>query len=220
MARVIVADDHEVIRVGVRRLLEDLRHTLVGEARNGEEAVELACRQQPDVAFIDIHMPGMGGLEATRRIRRHRPGCRIIVLTAHLEGPIPRTLLEAGVHGFLSKGASLDEMGTAIHEVQHGRRYLSHEVAQKLALAAVEGRTESPFDRLTKREFQIALKLLVGEPNQQIAEELHISPKTVTTYRQRILYKTASRSMAELLRLAIQFRLVSPAQATREDTGE
>lgn len=217
MARVIIADDHELVRTGMRRLLEDLQHTVVGEAASGEEAIDLACRQRPDLAFIDIHMPGMGGVEATRRLRRQRPECRVIILTAHLEGPLPRTLLEAGVHGFLSKGSSLEEMDQAIQQVSQGKRYLSHEVAQRLALASVEGESRSPFDRLTAREFQIGLKLLAGEPNRLIAEELNLSPKTVTTYRQRILNKTASRSMADLLRLAIQFRLVAPEQSFSED---
>jgi len=217
MARVIIADDHELVRTGIRRLLEDLQHTVVGEAATGEELIELACRQQPELAFIDIHMPGMGGVEATRRLRRQRPDCRVIILTAHLEGPLPRTLLESGVDGFLTKGSSLEEMDAAIQQIEQGKRYLSHEVAQKLALAAVEGERESPFDRLTSREFQIGMKLLSGEPNYAIAEELNLSPKTVTTYRRRILRKTASRSMADLLRLAIQFRLMSPAQTLNED---
>ncbi len=209
MARVLIADDHELVRAGIRRLLEDLEQTIVAEAATGEEAVDLARRQRPEIAFIDIHMPGMGGVEATRRIRRHLPSCCVIILTAHLDGPLPRTLLEGGVDGFLAKGSSVDEMAEAIAQVLQGKRYLGHQIAQRLALAAVEGERESPFDRLTNRELQIALKLLAGEPNRVIAEELILSPKTVTTYRQRILNKTGCRTMAELLRLAIQHNLVS-----------
>ena len=213
MARVLIADDHELVRAGVRRLLEDLQHEVVGEAATGEEAVQLAARHAPEIAFIDIHMPGMGGLETTQRIRRHLPDCRVIILTAHLEGPMPRTLLEAGVDGFLTKGSSITEMERAISQVSRGNRSLSQEVAQKLALASVEGASGSPFDRLTRRELQVAMKLLLGDANWQIAEELSISPKTVTTYRQRILGKTGTRSLPELLRLAIQYDLIAAGNA-------
>lgn len=209
MAKVLIADDHEIVRAGVRRLLEELEHVVVAEAGSGEEAVQLARSHKPEIALIDIHMPGMGGMEATRRIRRQRPGCRVIILTAHLDGPLPKTLLEVGVDGFLAKGSSVGEMDEAIAQVRRGKRYISHQVAQRLALAAVEGERESPFDRLTNRELQIALKLLNGEANNMIAEELAVSPKTITTYRYRILNKTGTRSMSELLRLAIQHELVS-----------
>lgn len=218
MAKVLIADDHELVRAGVRRLLEDLRHEVVGEAASGEAAVELTLRSEPDVALIDIHMPGVGGLEATQRIRRLRPECRVIILTAHLEGPLPRTLLEVGVDGFLTKGSSIEEMENAISQVLRGKRYLSQDVAQKLALASVDGQTRSPFDRLTGREFQVALMLLAGEPNRRISEALTLSPKTVTTYRQRILTKTDTRSLPDLLRLAIQYNIVAPRQPSSEDS--
>lgn len=217
MATVLIADDHELVRTGVRRLIEDLRHTVVGEAATGEEAVEIARQQKPDIAFIDIHMPGMGGFEATNRIRRYHRKCRVIILTAHLEGPLPKTLVEIGVDGFLTKGCSVEEMDTAITDVEGGKRYLSREVGQKLALAAAGGETSSPFDRLTTREFQVALMLLAGEPNRDISELLNLSPKTITTYRQRIMQKTGMRSMPELLRLAIQYNLIAPTRDSDEE---
>ena len=217
MADVLIADDHELVRTGVRRLLEDLNHRVVAEASSGEEAVDLARRTAPQIAIIDIHMPGMGGLEATQRIQRQHSGCRVIILTAHLEGPLPRTLLEVGVDGFLSKGSSLEEMDNAIRHVLRGKRYLGQEVAQKLALAAVDGHKRSPFDRLTGRELQVALKLLAGEPNRSISASLNLSPKTVTTYRQRILGKTGTRSLPELLRLAVQYNLISSGETLPED---
>lgn len=217
MARVLIADDHELVRAGVRRLLEDLQHVVVGEAATGEEAIQLAARHAPEIAFIDIHMPGMGGLEATQRIRRQQEQCRVIILTAHLDGPLPRTLLEVGVDGFLGKGSSIEEMDHAIRQVQGGKRYLSQEVAQKLALASVEGNTGSPFDRLTSRELQVALMLLDGDTNRHISQTLSLSPKTVTTYRQRILTKTQCRTMADLLRLAIQYNLISSGRELPEN---
>jgi len=212
MATVLIADDQTLVRIGVRRLLEDLEHTVVGEAASGEEAVELACQHRPEIAFVDVHMPGAGGLEATQRIRRHVKGCRIIILTAHLEGPMPRTLVELGVDGFLTKGCTVDEMGAAISHVLGGKRYLGREVAQKLALAAVGGEKQSPFDRLTAREFQVVLMLLDGATNRAISETLNLSPKTITTYRQRILRKTGTRTLSDLLRLAIQYELITPGR--------
>lgn len=212
-ATVLIADDHELVRTGVRRLLEDCGCEVVAEAASGEEAVSRAREHHPDIALIDIHMPGIGGLEATQKIRRIHPGCSVIILTAHTEGPLPRTLLEIGVAGFLTKGCTVAEMDEAITRVQAGGRYISHEVAQKLALASLDGDAENPFDRLTSRELQVALMLLAGEVNRDISRALQLSPKTVTTYRQRILKKVGVRTLTDLLRLAIQYNLTSPDHA-------
>jgi len=212
-ATVLIADDHELVRTGIRRLLEDIGCEVVAEAATGEEAVAEARERRPDIALVDIHMPGIGGLEATQKIHRVHPGCRVIILTAHTEGPLPRTLLEIGVAGFLTKGCAFGEMSDAIEEVRKGGRYVSQDVAQKLALASVEGEDANPFDRLTSRELQVALMLLAGELNRDIAQALQLSPKTVTTYRQRILRKVEVRSLPDLLRLAIQYNLTSPDHA-------
>lgn len=206
---VLIADDHELVRTGIRRLLEECDCQVVAEAATGEQAVELAREHRPDIGLIDIQMPGIGGFEATQKIGRVHPDCRVIILTAHSEGPLPRTLLEIGVSGFLSKGCAFAEMNEALHKVLSGQRYLSQDVAQKLALNAVEGESTNPFDRLTSRELQVALMLLAGEYNREISATLSLSPKTVTTYRQRILHKVGVGSLAELLRLAIQYNLAS-----------
>jgi len=207
---VLIADDHELVRTGIRRLLEECGCRVVAEAATGEQAVELVREHRPDIALVDIQMPGIGGFEATQKIGRVHPDCRVIILTAHSEGPLPRTLLEIGVSGFLSKGCAFAEMDEALRKVLNGQRYLSQDVAQKLALNAVEGESTNPFDRLTSRELQVALMLLAGEHNREISAALSLSPKTVTTYRQRILHKVGVASLAELLRLAIQYNLASP----------
>ncbi len=211
---VLIADDHELVRTGVRRLLEDCDCQVVAEAATGEQAVEQVRDQKPEIALIDIYMPGIGGLEATQKISRVHPDCRVIILTAHSEGPLPRTLLEIGVSGFLTKGCTFAEMDEAIRKVLSGRRYLSQDVAQKLALDAVGGEgATNPFDRLTSRELQVALMLIAGEHNRDISQALNLSPKTVTTYRQRILQKVGVATLAELLRLAIQYNLTSADHA-------
>lgn len=212
-ATVLIADDHELVRTGIRRLLEDCGCEVVAEAATGEEAVSRTRETYPDIAMIDIHMPGIGGFEATQKIRRIHPDCRVIILTAHTEGPLPRTLLEVGVAGFLTKGCAFAEMDEALARVRAGGRYISHEVAQKLALDSLDSDEGNPFDRLTSRELQVALMLLSGELNRNIADALRLSPKTVTTYRQRILKKVGVRTMPDLLRLAIQYDLASPDHA-------
>ena len=212
-ATVLIADDHELVRTGLRRLLEDLDCTVVAEAASGEEAVRAARQHHPDIALIDIHMPGIGGLEATQKLQRIHPECRVVILTAHPDGPLPRALLEIGVAGFLTKDCSVEEMHQALRKVSSGGRYVSREVAQNIALDAVEGAQGSPFDRLTARELQVALMLLAGEANRDIAQSLQVSPKTVTTYRQRIFAKVGVRTIQDLLRLAIRFGLTTPEHA-------
>lgn len=212
-ATVLIADDHELVRTGLRRLLEELDCKIVAEAASGEEAVAAARAHRPDIALIDIHMPGIGGLEATQKLQRIHPGCRVVILTAHPEGPLPRALLEIGVAGFLTKGCSVDEMHEALRKVRNGERYVSREVAQSIALNAVQGARSSPFERLTARELQVALMLLAGEANRDIAATLRVSPKTVTTYRQRIFRKVGVRTIQDLLRQAIRFGLTSAEHA-------
>ncbi|MEX1082601.1 MAG: response regulator [Halofilum sp. (in: g-proteobacteria)] len=207
---VLIADDHELVRTGIRRLLEDLGCQVLAEVGDGDEAVARARTEKPDVALLDIHMPVLGGLEATRKIRRFHPACRIIILTAYTEGPLPKALLEAGIDGFLTKGCTLEEMQQALQRVRRGERYISRDVAQKMAIAAMEGDADSPFDRLTPRELQVALMLLAGGINRSISEALQLSPKTVTTYRQRILRKTGVRNQTDLLRLAIRYNIAIP----------
>lgn len=207
---VLIADDHELVRAGVRRLLEELGCTVVAEVSTGEEAVERVRELRPDIALIDIQMPGIGGMEASQRVRRFVPSCRVVILTAHGEGPLPRALLETGVAGFLTKGCAFEEMDEAMRKVARGERYVSQDVAQRLALDAVTGSGDpNPFDRLTARELQVALMMVAGETNRDISEALLLSPKTVTTYRQRILKKIGVRSLADLLRLAIQHNLTT-----------
>lgn len=216
-ATVVIADDHELVRTGVRRLLEDLGCRVVAEVSDGEQALEEIRAHAPDIALLDIHMPTLGGLEATQKIRRFHPECRIIILTAYSEGPLPRALLEAGIDGFLTKGCTLEEMREAIARVSRGERYIGQDVAQRMALDALKGDAASPFDRLTPRELQVALMLLAGRVNRRIAETLQVSPKTITTYRQRILNKVEVSTETELLRLAIRYNISIPDDTPASD---
>ncbi|MDZ7748567.1 MAG: LuxR C-terminal-related transcriptional regulator [Halofilum sp. (in: g-proteobacteria)] len=214
-ATVVIADDHELVRTGVRRLLEDLRLPGRGGGRDRRGRGRRRARASSRTSRSSTSTcRRIGGFEVTQKIRRVHPECRVIILTAHTEGPLPRTLLETGVAGFLTKGCAFSEMDEAITKVRAGERYISHEVAQQLALASLDGdAAENPFDRLTSRELQVALMLLAGEVNRDISRALQLSPKTVTTYRQRILKKVGVRNLTDLLRLAIQYDLTSPDHA-------
>ncbi len=216
-ATVVIADDHELVRTGIRRLLEDLGCHVVAEVGDGEQALEEIRAHAPGIALLDIHMPTLGGLEATQKIRRFHPECRVIILTAYSEGPLPRALLEAGIDGFLTKGCTLEEMREAIARVSRGERYIGQDVAQRMALDALRGDAASPFDRLTPRELQVALMLLAGRVNRRIAETLQVSPKTITTYRQRILHKLEVSTETELLRLAIRYNIAIPDDTPASD---
>jgi len=208
---VLIVDDHDIVRLGIRRLLEEAGYS-VAEADSGETALQLTREGlQPRVVLMDIQMPGIGGLEATRRLLAHAPDSRIIVLTAITDGPLPRALLKAGAHGYLTKGCSLEEMNRAIRQVGAGERYISSEIAQSLALSLLDGDGDSPFDQLSTRELQFVVLLSQGLRNNAIARTMNVSTKTVSTYRARASTKLGVTSEAQLIRLALDHGVVGRA---------
>ncbi len=213
MIKVLIVDDHELVRTGIRRLLDDIEDiSVVGEASSGEEALEAIRTKSPNVVLMDVNMPGIGGLEATRKVRQVAPGVGVIALTVHTDAPFPGRLIQAGAMGYLSKGGSLDEMVHAIREVAEGRRYISPSIAQDLAFSALDrddsATEESPFAELSHRELQVVLMLVQGHSVSDISGKLHISPKTVATYRYRVFDKLGVRNDAGLTRLALRFGLL------------
>lgn len=220
MIRVLIVDDHDLVRTGIRRLLEDRQEhegiVVVGEAASGEEAVEKARELHPDVVLMDLNMPGIGGLEALRRMRRHDPAPKVIVVTVLDQGPFPRRLLEAGAVGYLTKGCHVEEMVTAIQRVSRGGRHVSSDIAQQIALSVLPGGDQSPFDRLSQREMQILLMITQGQKPQAISERLCLSPKTVSTYKSRLHDKLQVHSDVELIRLAIQHGLLDREPISQE----
>ncbi|WP_252108935.1 MULTISPECIES: UvrY/SirA/GacA family response regulator transcription factor [unclassified Halomonas] len=208
MINVLIADDHHLVRSSIAHLLNEERDiTIAGEAVDGENAVTLCRQVKPDLVLMDIRMPGIGGLEATRRICRSMKNVRVLILTAYMEDSILRRMLEAGASGFLSKSANTQEMTKAIREVHSGGRYVSQEIAQRLALAHFT-EERSPFRQLSPRELQIALMIVNCQRVQDISERLHLSPKTVNTYRYRLFDKLAVTSDVELTHLALRHGLV------------
>ncbi len=210
MIKVVLADDHELVRTGLARMLYDVANIeVVGEAENGEDAVKLTRRLEPNVVLMDVIMPGIGGLEATRRICQSSPDVKVIVVTSVDDDIYPARLLQAGAAGYVTKGADLDEMVKAIQQVSRGQRYISPDIAQKLALRSFSGESDrSPFDELSERELQITLMVVNCQKVNEIAESLHLSPKTVNTYRYRIFNKLDINSDVELTLLAVRHGLV------------
>ncbi|WP_343551826.1 UvrY/SirA/GacA family response regulator transcription factor [Pantoea sp.] len=209
MISLLLVDDHELVRAGIRRILEDMKGLVIaGEVACGEDAVKW-CRSNPvDVVLMDMNMPGIGGLEATRKIVRFNPDIRIIMLTIHTENPLPAKVMQAGAAGYLSKGAAPHEVVSAIRAVHAGQRYIASDIAQQMALSQIEPqKAESPFSCLSERELQIMLMITRGQKVTEISEQLNLSPKTVNSYRYRMFSKLNISGDVELTHLAIRHGL-------------
>lgn len=212
MVDVVVVDDHDLVRLGLVRLLSDVEGiNVVAEGSSGEQAIELARKHEPDVMLMDVRMPGIDGIEATRKIMRHLPDIKIIAVTACNDDPFPSRLLQAGASGYLTKGASAEEMVKAIRTVLAGQKYLTASVAQKLALTNLGG-SQNPFNDLSDREMQIAILICSCKKVQEISDKLCLSPKTVNTYRYRIFEKLNVSSDVELTHAAIRHGLLEPQE--------
>lgn len=208
MIRGLVVDDHDLVRTGITRMLADIDGLqVVGEADSGESALKLARELKPDVVLMDVKMPGIGGLEATRKLLRSHPDTKVVAVTVCEEDPFPTRLLQAGAAGYLTKGAGLDEMVQAIRLAFAGQRYICPQIAQQLALKSFQPQG-SPFDALSEREIQIALMIVGCQKVQIISDKLCLSPKTVNTYRYRIFEKLSVTSDVELTLLAVRHGMV------------
>jgi two-component system invasion response regulator UvrY len=209
MIGVLLVDDHKLIRTGIKLILDqtaDIR--VLGEASTGEEAVERARALKPQIILMDVSMPGIGGLEATRKLAMSLPETRIIVLSAQTAEPFPMKLMEAGASGYITKDSAEDEIVTAIRRVHAGERYISAEIARSLALQAVNRSAGSPFDQLSQREMQVMIMATKGHSVQEISDKLHLSPKTVSTYRSRLFEKLGVANDVELTRLALRYGVI------------
>ena len=209
MIKVLLVDDHELVRMGIRSLLEDVTGIdVVGEASSGEEAVQMVKKLHPHVVLMDVKMPGMGGLEAIKRILRVDETTKVLAVTVYGEEPYPSRVLQAGAVGYLTKGADMQEMVQAIKTVSSGKRYISPEVAQQLALKHLNDEKDSPFDGLSEREMQVMIMITSGQKVQEISDQLCLSPKTVNSYRYRLFEKLNINSDVELTHLAIRHNLI------------
>ncbi|HKJ53531.1 MAG TPA: response regulator [Gammaproteobacteria bacterium] len=214
MISVVLTDDHALVRSGIRRLLEDSNQvSIIGEAESGEEGVRLAQELNPDVILMDVNMPGIGGVEACRRILQRNPKQKIIVLTIHNEQTFPKRMLEIGARGYLTKECGFEEMLSAINQVYKGSAYIAPSIAQQLALSLLPGNELNPIDRLSRREFQVMLMISHGLTNAEISDKLCLSPKTVSTYRLRLLEKLNAQNEVDLIKIAVEQGMVEFASS-------
>ncbi len=217
LINVLIVDDHDIVCAGVGRLLSDVKGlNVIGDARSGEEAVKIAKEKRPHVVLMDVKMPGIGGLEATRKMLRNNPEIKVIALTVYGEEPFPSKLLQAGAVGYLTKGSSIDEMVMAIKTVYSGKRYIGPDIAQQLALKKVIDADGSPLDLLSERELQVMMMITAGQKVQDISDKLCLSPKTVNSYRYRLFDKLGVDSDVELTHLAIRHGILDPEKLDSE----
>lgn len=213
MIKVLLVDDLELVRMGIKRLLQDVPgFKVIGVGSTGEEAVQLAKELVPDVVVMDVNMPGIGGLEATRKMIRHNPDIKILALTIYEDEPYPSRLLQAGASGYITKGCDPDEMVRAIRTVHSGQRYISPNIAQQIAIKRFTKGEESPIDVLSERELQIMLMITQGQKVQDISTKLCLSPKTVNSYRYRIFDKLGIDSDVELTLMAMRLGMLEGAK--------
>jgi two-component system invasion response regulator UvrY len=209
MIRVMIVDDHGIVRTGLRNVLDEVSGMqVIAEACTGEEAIDLARRVKPDIVLMDISMPGISGLEATRRITTSFPAIRVIALTVHEEMPFPTTLLEAGASGYITKGSDVAEVINAINSVHRGQQYLTRDVAERVAFTSLKNRRRTPLERLSDREMEVMMMIIQGIRNKDIATSLCLSPKTTSTLRYRLCEKLGVCNDVELTRYAIRYGIL------------
>ncbi len=217
MINVLLVDDHDLVRAGIKRILDDVSGVkVIAEARTGEEALRLGRQLKPNVVLMDVKMPGIGGFEATRKLLRIDPDIKVLIVTTCNNDIYPARLLQVGAAGYLTKGSSMNEMIQAIRAVHAGQRYISPEIASRLAFRHVADQEASPFETLSERELQVMLMITKGVKVQEIAEQLCLSPKTVNSYRYRIFEKLSINNDVELTLLAIRHGLVEAEPARTE----
>lgn len=205
--RILLADDHAVVRMGFRLLIEGAGAAVVAEANSGESALTLYAEHRPDVLVMDVSMPGLGGLGALERLLAHHRDARVLMLSAHEDTQIPSRTLQAGATGYLSKRAHPDELLRAIAQVARGQRYIDPELAPRLALARL-GSSGDPASTLTGREFNVFLQLARGQSVAEVAETLKLSTSTVGTHLYHIKQKLDAGNAAELALIAVRSGLV------------
>jgi len=207
--KILIADDHPLVRQGLKQLLAaEPDMTVVGEAKNADETLELARSLEWDVLILDYSMPGGNGLVVLKEIKRSYPRRPVLVLSMHPEDSIAISVLRAGAAGYINKECASEELTVAIRKAVSGGKYVSTSLAEKLALELEDGTRARPHESLSDREYRVMWMLASGKSITHIAEELFLSPNTISTYRIRILKKLKLEHNADLVRYAIKHRLM------------
>jgi len=212
MIQILIIDDQALVRTGLRHTLARSKEfTRISEASSGEAAISCRKTVHPDIIILSVNLQGLTGFEMTRKLKHCYRRARIIALAVHAKPPYPTRLMDAGASGYLTRDCEEAELLTAIRTVAGGRRYIGSEAAKQLALSMLPGATGSPFEELSAREMEVMLKLSDGRRIPDIASLMCLSPKTVSTYKYRILGKLGARSEVEMMRMAMRYGLVENA---------
>lgn len=218
--RVVLVDDHAVVREGYRRLLERTDDiSVIAEVGSGEEAYRIACELRPDVTVMDINLPGLGGIEAVRRIVARLPEAKILMFSMHEDTVFSSRALQAGARGYVTKSAAPEVLVEAVRLVAAGKLYISHEMAQELAVQMLPGR-EKPIDALSAREFEVFRLLVAGHTLQDISRILCLSYKTVANYQSNIKHKLDVSNTAQVVRIALSHGLIASGADLEESPAE
>lgn len=209
MVKVLIVDDHTLMRLGIRRLLETMPDIeIVGDAQNGEEALKLIKKHNPAVVLLDMKMPGMDGWEVICRLKKTHPEIKVIALTSVNSETMPSKVLQLGAMGYLTKTSTAEEILEAIQSVSQGKKFLSAEIAQQMAINSLQDNINSPFDKLSEREMQVMLMITTGMSVQEISKRLFLSSKTVNGYRYKLFEKLSVSNDVELTYLALKHQII------------
>ncbi|HOP64522.1 MAG TPA: response regulator transcription factor [Spirochaetota bacterium] len=209
MIRIVIADDHEIVRAGLKQIIaDDDDMKVTGESNNGENLIELVKKNEYDVVLLDLKMSGLSGIEVIKHIKTIKPELPVIVLSMHAEDQYAVRTIKAGASGYLTKETAGENLVTAIRKVVKGGKYISPTLAETLADTLAGGGVNRPHESLTDREFQVMCMIASGKTVSEIASELFLSVKTISTYRQRLLEKMSMKNNSELTHYVIKNNLL------------
>ena len=207
--KLLIADDHPIVRNGIKDIIQDISASFeVDEAQDAHEVVQKVITNDYDIIILDISMPGGGGLNALKQIKQSKPDTKVLMLSIYDDEQYINRSLKAGASGYLTKSVASDELELAIKKILAGEKYLSSEVASKMASFIYTNKERQKHELLSEREYQVFLYIVQGHTTSEIAEELHLSPKTVSTYRDRIMDKMGMSRNSELIHYAIKNKLI------------
>jgi len=210
MIKVLIADDHTIVRKGLEQILEETSDlTVAGQAKNGHQVIEKISKDHFDVVVLDISMPGRNGLDILKQIKSIQPKLPILILSMYPEDQYAKRVLKAGAQGYISKESATEQLVTAIRRVAGGRKYITANLAEKLASDLEKDHTGLPHEKLSDREFQVMCMIAAGKTVSAIADELALSVKTISTNRTRILEKMNLKNNAEIICYAVKNNLVN-----------